>query len=76
MNTAAYCELERVGHTCVSWEGMPIVETCRQTKRLEMQVTLLPNLKNEQLLLVVMDFQPCKKFGDWRKLVLEWSDLV
>jgi hypothetical protein len=32
-----------------------------QTKPLEMSVTVLPNIKDEQLLFVTLDFRPCKR---------------
>jgi hypothetical protein len=40
-----------------------------------MSVTVLPNVKNEQLLFL-MDFKPCKGFSDWKKLLTERRDLV
>jgi hypothetical protein len=47
-----------------------------QTKQLEMPVTMLPNVKNEQLLFVTLDFKPCKRCSDCRKVLTERSDLV
>jgi hypothetical protein len=47
-----------------------------QTKQLEMPVTMLPNVKNEQLLFVTLGFKPCKRCSDCRKLLIERSDLV
>jgi hypothetical protein len=42
------------------WSGMEcqLLRICGQTKQLEIQVTLLPNVKNEQLLFVTLDFKP------------------
>jgi len=60
----------------VQWRGKSIVETRRQTKQLEMPVAVLPNVKNEQLLFVTLDF---KTVGDvqWvKKFLNERSDLV
>jgi hypothetical protein len=34
-----------------------------QTKRLEMSVTVLPNVKKEQLLFATLDFRPFKRFS-------------
>jgi hypothetical protein len=47
-----------------------------QTKRLEMPVTVLPNVKNEQLLFAMLDFRPCKRCNDQRKLITQRSDIV
>jgi hypothetical protein len=47
-----------------------------QTKQLEIPVTVLPNVKKEQLLFVALDFKPCKRCSDCRKLLTELSDMV
>jgi len=39
-----------------------------QTNQLETVLTELPNVKNEQLLFVI-DFEPCQRCSDWRKLL-------
>jgi hypothetical protein len=41
-----------------------------------MPVTVLPNFKKEQLLFVTLDFKPCKRWSDCRKLWIERIDLV
>jgi hypothetical protein len=47
-----------------------------QTKQLEMPVTVLPNVINEQLLFVALDFKPCKRCSDCRKLLIERNDHI
>jgi len=44
--------------------------------QLEMPITVLPNVKNEQLLFVTLDFKPCMRCSGCRKLLMERSDLV
>jgi len=46
-----------------------------QAKKLEMLVHMLPDVKNEQLLFVMLDFKSCKRCSDL-KLLIEQSDLV
>lgn len=48
----------------------------RQTKQLEMPVTMRPDNKGQQLLFVTLDFKMCKGCHDWTKLLIEWSNLV
>jgi hypothetical protein len=43
---------------------MPIVEKRGQAKQLEMPMTVLPNVKNEQLQFVTLDLKPCKRCSD------------
>jgi hypothetical protein len=45
----------------VQWEGMPIVETRLQTKKLEIPVAVLPSDKHEHLLFVTLGFKPYKR---------------
>jgi len=46
------------------------------TKQLEIPVKVVPNYKNEQLLFVTLDFNPCKRCSDCRNILLERSDLI
>jgi len=35
-----------------------------QTKEFKIPVTVLPNIKNEHLLFVTLDFKPCKRYKE------------
>jgi len=39
-----------------------------QKKQLDVPVTVLPNIKHEQLLFVTMDFKQCKSYNDWKQI--------
>jgi hypothetical protein len=47
----------------------------RQAQELEMPVTVVPNVKNGQVM-SVKDFSSNKRPSDRRKSLTEWSDLV
>jgi hypothetical protein len=71
--------VKRAGFKCTckcSGKECQLLRRGRQTKQLEMPVTVLPYVKNEQLLFVTLDFKPCKICNDWWKLLIERSDLV
>jgi len=57
---------QKFGFKYLQWQGMSIVETrwARHTKQLEMPLTVLPNVMNEQLLFVGSDFKQCKSCND------------
>jgi hypothetical protein len=40
-----------------------LLRCSEQGKQLKMQVTILPNVKNEQLLFVTLDFKSCKIYS-------------
>jgi len=60
----------------VQWQGMSIVVTRRTDKATRNAGDSVANSKNEQLLFVTLDFKPCKRCSDCRKLLIERSDLV
>jgi len=58
-----YSEKSRL-HMYVWCQGISIVETNGQTKQLKMPMTMLPNVKNKQLMFVTMDFKPCNRYNE------------
>jgi hypothetical protein len=53
-----------------------MLRRCGQTQQLEKPVTALPNVTKELPLSVTMDFTPCKRCTDRRKLLIKRSDLT
>jgi len=59
-----YGAAKKVGCKCTcSCKGYQLLIHGRQTKQLKMLVTVLPNVTNEQLLFVTLDFKICKRFN-------------
>lgn len=76
-----YCDspgaAEKANCKCVcSGKERQLLSCSGQTKQLEMLVTVLSNVKNEQLLFVKLFLKPCKRSSDWRKISIERSGLV
>jgi len=63
-DTATYCDNteQKAGCKCMfGGKECQLLRHSGQAKQLEMLVTMLPNVRNEQLLSVTLDCKPCKR---------------
>jgi hypothetical protein len=66
-NNAAYCDNSRVWRNenggllmYEQWQGMSLLNAAGRQKQLEVPVKVLPNINNEQLLFVMLDFKSAR----------------